>query len=385
MDPSITCMHLSVTTKIGGGSIALFELMSRLVGVSETIISQVFIAPNDGVYFNKTKDLGVSSYEINLTRLSIRNLVMLRQIVKRHNVKLIHSHGKGAGIYSRLLKVLLKVKVVHTFHGFHYEHFSFFKRHMYLFLENILSHLTDKYIFVSHSEQTKFLNKINIGSEKSEVIYNGVENASSKTFIFRSNELRGSLCSADFLLICPTRVIRQKGVIEMVEILNLLIKNNNSVKLLIIGDVAPGESLSDDELLYKREVLLKIAEYKLETHVSILPKVLNPLDYFAIADIYLTTSLGEGFSLALIEAMSIGLPVVASRVTGNVDAIDNGVDGFLVEQASIAMYVSLIEDLIRNKEKRLAMGQNAKIKVAQKFNLQTQVQNYSEVYDEVLL
>ena len=75
------------------------------------------------------------------------------------------------------------------------------------------------------------------------------------------------------------------------------------------------------------------------------------------ADIFVMPSLQEGLSVALMEAMACGLPIIASRIRGNIDLIDNGKGGLLVDAMDSLKYMEAIEKLIRSPEQYKQMGE----------------------------
>ena len=77
------------------------------------------------------------------------------------------------------------------------------------------------------------------------------------------------------------------------------------------------------------------------------------------SDIYLSTSLYEGLPISILEAMSIGLPIVASKVTGNVDTIKNDISGFFYRLGDIKQASFLIEKIMENKALKLQLSNNS--------------------------
>lgn len=80
---------------------------------------------------------------------------------------------------------------------------------------------------------------------------------------------------------------------------------------------------------------------------------------FQTCDVYVLPSYAEGFPVSILEAMSYGMPVVASRIGGIPDIIDESKTGLLITPGDIAALRAAIMDLLNDKEKRMAMGRNA--------------------------
>ena len=104
----------------------------------------------------------------------------------------------------------------------------------------------------------------------------------------------------------------------------------------------------------------------------------------AAFDVYALTSRYEGFSLALVEAMATGLPVVATRCGGPEQILDDGVTGLLVENGSAEAVASAIDRLRANSDERRRLGNAARNAVSERFTLEAQVRAYEQLYEECL-
>ena len=102
---------------------------------------------NGEIKNNKIKDL--------LNFFMIYSFFKLFFILQKERPDLIHTHGKGPGLYGRIIGKLLSIPVVHTFHGFHYEDLSYFTRSLHLLIDSFLVLITDKHIFVSAGEKNR--------------------------------------------------------------------------------------------------------------------------------------------------------------------------------------------------------------------------------------
>lgn len=107
-------------------------------------------------------------------------------------------------------------------------------------------------------------------------------------------------------------------------------------------------------------------------------------DFYRAADVYLHPSRADTFPLAVLEAMSSGLPVVATAVGGIPEQVEGGVSGFLVRPGDLAEMTHWLRTVIEDETRVRSMGACGRARVLQSFRLETQVQAYLDWYDELL-
>jgi glycosyltransferase involved in cell wall biosynthesis len=101
------------------------------------------------------------------------------------------------------------------------------------------------------------------------------------------------------------------------------------------------------------------------------------------SDLYVSSSRTEGMSNAILEAASCGLPVVATRVGGAADVIEDGVTGLLVPPGDAAALAGAIEGLLRDPERRARMGALARRRAVELFSIEAVVEQYIDQYREL--
>lgn len=148
-------------------------------------------------------------------------------------------------------------------------------------------------------------------------------------------------------LISVGRIVRRKGYDYLVKALAKL--EDQNVKLIILGEGPEKENIRN-----------LIKEEKLEDRV-ILPGFVSEkqkFQYLNCSDIYVLSSVHEGFGIVLQEAMQVGLPIVATNYGGQVDVVKDGENGLLVEHCSVKALSDGIECLLKNKELMARMREN---------------------------
>ena len=352
---------ISSRADFGGGPEHIFQLVYHLQNEFNFFIA----CPNDYPYYKLYTELVGQDkvFEIPHRKISFSSILNLSSFIKKNKIKLIHSHGKGAGIYSRLLFLLTRKLIVHTFHGVHVEQYAKPAKAFYLFLERFLSGLTTRFISVSNSESEKIIKNKITNTNKITVIPNGVNIQQNIKHNF----------SEDINILFITRDDPQKNNIAAVKITKLISENTKikNVKLNVIGcelesisAAAETEGISD---------LVKLHGTKTELN-----------DYFANADFYINTSLAEGLSLSILEAMAQGLPVIASRVTGNVDIVKDNINGFLFELDKPEEVIDKIVECKLNQKLYQKISSNNINLIKEYFSVQIMAEKTKKVYTEIL-
>lgn len=279
----------------------------------------VFVAlPSDGNFYQRFLSRLSAEHicEIPRQKFTLRDLLSLNRFCRARGITLIHSHGKGAGVYSRLLGVLTGLPVVHTLHGYHDARYGFVTKKIYALWETLAAVFTKKIICVSVSERENFSRKVCVPQRKIVTIQNG-------TPVQREPDRR----------VVPGKVVTvarfdyAKNLLEFLRVAQQL----PSYAFHIIGD---GEERNKIEAL--------IAANKI-TNVVLHGASQTVMSDIADAEVYLSTSRWEGLPMAVLEAMSLGIPVVASDVVGNRDAVAEAVTGYLYPLGDIPACVQAIE------------------------------------------
>lgn len=218
---------------------------------------------------------------------------------------------------------------------------------------------------VSESEKsliTKHLSKNSPVRSSISVIYNGVVD---------TNTQHQPIKNSGFTYLIASRLVTDKGITEALEAFTELSKDYKDINLQIIGDGPEAE-------IFKEKVAL-IPGVTLLGHQS------QPLSYMASADVFVHPTHHEGFSVALVEASMMSLPIIATSVGGNVEIIKNNETGLLVPvKNSRELYIAM-KKLYADKELRDKLGKNARQQYLQKFQFNEIVEKqFIPLYKEII-
>lgn len=126
-----------------------------------------------------------------------------------------------------------------------------------------------------------------------------------------------------------------------------------------------------------------VKEYQLENEVEVIINPPNLNDYYIQADIYLMTSIFEGLSNTVLEAMSFSLPLVLTDVGDNNRLVENDKNGYLCEVRNVEMIATKLEYLIKYYKKRIEFGLNSYNKLKENFSFDKFQKNYFELIDNL--
>ncbi len=372
MTRGIRVLHLLVTTSPGGGPKHVFDLVRNL---PRDEFEVVVAAPRDGVFFDRFRDLGAAVVELPLSRLGVRHLPLTMRLVRGQRIDIVHTHGKGPGLYGRLAARAIGVPAVHTFHGIHYSSYSRLGQGLYLALERRLSRLTDAVINVSRSQEAEGLALHLFRPEQSVVVVNGIDVEELDRTIRQSPIRRETLglAAADFVLGCVSRWDPVKRLQILVEAVRRLATRIPRLALLLVGG-------GGEEARIRRMV----AETGLGDRVIFTGFLGNPSRVYGILDLYVATSLKEGLPLAPLEAMSASLPIVATDVPGHRDVVVRDRTGLLVPPEDSASLAEAITALVADPERRRLMGEAGRQRVLDHFGIRAMADSTADVYRAAL-
>jgi len=234
--------------------------------------------------------------------------------------------------------------------------------------ERILLEENDVLAFESENTAREFANS------RGRVVLNGID-----TDYFRPRpELRIKarvalgLSETTPVILFLGRMDRLKGIYVFLEALKLLSGRVDGLVALLVGSVEVGD-LED-----------RIGQLGLKQVVRVIGPVgkLDVLDYYCAADLFVLPSYLEGISSALVEAMSIALPVVATGVGGNPEVVRDGIEGLLIPPGDPRALARAMERIILDAQLRKRMGSAARSRIESAFSLEAMTDQYIAAYAE---
>lgn len=296
-------------------------------------------------------------------------------IIKEFKPHIIHAHAvTAAGYVGLMLKNKYDIPLICSLRGSDINVYPYYgKTSMYLTKK--LIEKADQLLSVSNSLKIA-ANQIAKSRREIRVVYNGCEIG-----VFNRNKELGvkkrkrfGISHNDKVLIFVGSVSRTKGIFELVNAFIKLNIDNPKLHLIIVGD---GSALPEIKgIIHANKIEKKVHIFNNRTHNEI-PVFLNT------ADILVLPSYAEGLPNVVLEAMACGLPVIASKVGGIPEAIEDGRSGILVDIQDIDALTRAIEKLIGNKHISEQMGVTGRKIVEEKFNWYRNTEELMSIYEEI--
>lgn len=350
--------HLSLTLCTGGLERLLVDF-ARYYNAEQFELE--FVALGDtGQPAEEIRKLGCPVIEYPLTaRGKLGRIRQLTHFFQQKNYDLLHTHNAYPHFYGTLAGRRAKIPaILQTRHGRRFGK-TFNERLQFA----LASRLADRVVPVSDDTGNRCKQIGWLGNKKVTRLWNGID-VERFAFTGPATEMRA---------ITVSRLSPEKDLVTMLEAVKLVIKTIPEFRLSIVGD---GPERSRLEQAASR--------LQLESHVEFLGERNDVPDLLPQAGFYVSSSLTEGISLTLLEAMSVGLPIVATAVGGNPEIVQQPETGLLVPSANPDLLATAIIQMCSQSDHWMTMGQAARTRVEQHFNVRSMIRDYENLYHEIL-
>ncbi|MGG1557878.1 glycosyltransferase family 4 protein [Geobacillus thermoleovorans] len=298
-------------------------------------------------------DLGIIKHHFDIQRspYSLKNIkafFQLLKIMKKERFDLVHCHAPMGGLLGRLCAQLTRTRpVLYTAHGFHfYKGAPLINNIIYKTIERIVAYWTDILITMNDEDYEaakKF--KLRFGGKVCFIPGVGVDIEAIHNVIVNRNNKRYEIGIPEdaFLILSIGELIPRKNHIQAIKSVAKVLLEKKDINLYY---VICGRGKLLNEL---KQLCVNLG---IQDNVKFLGYRNDIYEILKISDLFLFTSLQEGLPKALMEAMAAGLPVVATRIRGNVDLIKSEENGILVECGDVDSTALAIKKLYDNNELR---------------------------------
>ncbi len=374
-------LHVVGSSRFGGGAQIIFPLAARArqegwrvdVLVTDPTFKQMIRDSGTGVGI---VDLDVIHREIRPLS-DLRGLWGLTRYLRAHPYTIVHTHTSKAGLIGRIAATFARVPViVHTVHGFAFhEASSRAARILYSSIERFAAHFCDAIVCVSHFHREWALS-LKIGTpDKVIAIPNGLPPdrvQATKTRTEMRTEL--GLAGDEIVLFSAGRLAPQKGFEYLLRsVAQLRSRSKRGFRLILAGEGELRESL---------ESLCR--ELKIENHVTFLGFRHDVGNLLAASDIVVLPSLWEGLSIALLEALAAGKPVVTTRIGSNFEVVAHEDTALLVDSKNVEQLTAAIERCISDPASCEAMARRGAEHFRAEYTYDRMLDQYMDTYRHVI-
>lgn len=368
-------LYVITQTEWGGAQKYIYDLITSSEAVNYDIT--VAVGKNkDKTLIDKLKSKGIEVVELkHLVRPisplnDLRAVWELRQLYRQIRPDIIHLNSTKAGVIGSLANHVIKkisYNVIYTAHGWVFnEPMNKSKKFLYWFMEKITSRPKDRIICVSEFDRQTALKYKIAKTKKLTVIHNGL-NIDSRDFFDQDSARKQLNLPTDKIIVGTiANFYKTKGLEYFIKAVKEL--NNDNIVGAVIGE---GDLRSELENL--------INQLNLKNKFILLGKIENASKYLKAYDIYISSSVKEGLPYSILEAMSAQLPIIATKV-GGIPELINEQNGILVQSGDYQSMAENIKYLIDNKDVALKFGRGAREDAEEKFSEQKMIKETFNLY-----
>lgn len=321
------------------------------------------------------KNIIINEMDFNRNPVCIDNLIAykkLKRLIEKNSFNLIHCHTPIAAMLTRLAAKRMRgkeTKLIYTAHGFHFYKGAPLKNWLiYYPVERLLAKYTDVLITINKEDferartsfkarRVEYIPGVGIDIDK----FNRIEINKD----LKRNEL--GLPKDVFTLLSVGELNKNKNH-------EIVIRALADIKNIDIHYVICGKGVFEEKL----KNLSK--ELGVEMRVHFLGFRKDILEIYKAVDLFVFPSYREGLSVALMEAMANGLPIVCSKIRGNSDLIEDAIGGYLLEANDIQGFSRAIERLISNNDLRNDFVRN-NLERIREYSVENVLKQIKEIYN----
>ncbi|OPY61758.1 MAG: putative glycosyltransferase EpsF [Pelotomaculum sp. PtaU1.Bin065] len=369
MNKLFRLMHIVYSLEMGGVEKLVVELAKRFD--RDRFDVSVCTLTEGGVLRADLEKAGIKVFTVKKGQgVDYSLFSRLRKHFVEQKPDLVHSHNPAPWLYGAFAAKVSGIRhIVHT------EHSNLPSDEIkMLFLEKILSRISSVIISDSHVVTRRLVEGQKLSPANIVTVVNGIDTERFNVND-RSIELRRSLGIADEEVVIGNvaRLEPVKDHSSLLKAFSILVRNCPRCRLILAGDGS-----------LRRELERQTRDLKITESVCFLGMRNDIPSLLSIFDVFVLSSLSEGLPLVLLEAMAAKRPVVATRVGGNIEVVDDGVTGLLVppnDADTLAHYLSM---LTRSPHIRQAMGEKGRLRVKQLFDFEKMLVSYENIYADLL-
>jgi glycosyltransferase involved in cell wall biosynthesis len=362
-------LHFITSLKIGGAEVALCNLLKYWAehpDENEHVVAYLY----DGPCVARIKKLGIKTYKIEgaLSPYDFVSFWRLAKLIKQINPDIIHSALWSANIMARF--VARNIPLVCDLHG-DCKHHGLIRN----LFERMTCRIPQGFVAVSDSVHRSFLDSFKGLDEKAVVIHNGIDAKKFQLLATQYPMARKDLGldENDFVIGTVGRLHPIKRYDFLIRSFEKFVKNNKTKKLCFVGDGSERSALEN-----------LVASLGIKEQVRFFGARENVYSFYPLFDCFVLSSQSEGLSIALLEALCFGLPVITTCENMRHEVIVDGVNGLLISPNDEGGLVKALEKLHSDKVLTNSMRIANVALVEKNFDINRVARKYVDLYQALL-
>jgi glycosyltransferase involved in cell wall biosynthesis len=365
------------------------SLISLIGGLSKDINPYVIVPPNSP-QLNRYESVGATVFELPMQRIQrfenlrfvtkyskqfLPDIIQFIKIIRSYKFDLIHTNMEVV-LQSGLAARVMGIPSVYHVRSTSIAH----PRRVCDLLVAGINRCSDEIIVVSKAVgQIFFQRGIN---DKVSIIYNSIDTdqfgkvSKEKVCTLRNELTQGS---GGPLVATVGRINPRKGLECFIKAIALVETHCSNTRFAIVGDAS--DPLEQNYLKGLKDLANTLG---VASKLVFVPAKQNIAELMSAIDIFVMSSINEGFGRVAIEAMAANRPVIASNIGGLPEIVEDGKTGILVNPNDPQAFSTAILRLLANKELSIIMGDKGRVKVEEQFSRKAMIPAVMEVYQRVL-
>jgi glycosyltransferase involved in cell wall biosynthesis len=359
-------MHLTYDMRIGGTEMVIKNLIegssAKLFDMSIFCIEKPI-----GPWGVKMQDAGLNIAAVQRKPgFDISLIFAIRKHIQHNNIDILHCHQYTPWVYGVLAALGTKTTVIFTEHGRFYPDSSTWKRKL---INPLLCKITDDITAISQATKQALVDFENVPEARIDVIYNGIQPLKvdpTKTLQLRQ---KLNIPNDSYILGTIARLDPIKNHRMMLDAFLMVLKEHANTVLIIVGDGEERENINKH-----------IQVLGLENNVHMIGYDPQPQHYLALMDVFLLSSLSEGTSMTLLEAMSLSKPCVVTDAGGNKEVIADSLNGIVTSNDNATEFSQAILKLITDKNLFSRYALAGRNRFTQLFDISVMIKRFIGIY-----
>jgi len=356
---------------------------------------KVEFASSSGEHLDKLTALGFPVHIIPISRSLIAfshiiAIYRLWRLMHQQKYHVVHTHTPIASFLGRIAAKLSKTPIIiYHMRGSFWASHNIFTRTLFTIAERIAGYCTSHIFTINCIDAEELINRRIVKPENVSCVHCGSGGLDTQRFNparfndTHKQKIRQELClnNSDFIVGYIGRLVKEKGIFELLESFQKLAVNYPDIKLLIVGDTLSSER---DQTSQKKISQIIDADKRLADRIIFTGFRGDIPELISIMDTVVLPSYREGFGMVLAEAASMEKPVITTSTRGGCEAVKDYETGFIIPIGNSESLKNAIMKLYTNAELRIKMGKAGRLRALNYFDESVVFEKIKAIYEQLL-